>query len=184
MPFRDLRSFLLHLEARGDLQRVRTEVDPEYEITEIAQRVVRAGGPALLFENVRGSRYPLAINFLGTFERIEQALGMHPEELGERLVRFAEDLNPPHPSRLLSHRKLLRRFVSYRPRRALRAPVQSVVDPSPDLGALPVIKCWPQDGGPFITFPLVMTRHPRSGKSNLGIYRMQLFEKTLTGMHW
>ncbi len=184
MPFSDLRSFLQHLEARGDLKRVRAEVDPEYEITEIAQRCVREGGPALLFENVRGSRFPLAINFLGTFDRIEQALGMHPEALGERLIGFVEDLNPPSPSRLLSHRSLFRRFAAYRPRRVRRAPVQAVIDHAPDLHALPIIKCWPQDGGRFITFPLVMTRHPNSGKSNLGIYRMQLFDKTLTGMHW
>jgi 4-hydroxy-3-polyprenylbenzoate decarboxylase len=184
MPFSDLRSFLFHLEARGDLRRVRAEVDPEYEIAEIAQRSVRERGPALLFENVRGSRFPLAINFLATFERIEQALGMHPEELGEKLVTFAQGLNPPSPGNLMKGRDMFGRFLSYRPRSAWRAPCHEVVENDVDLTQLPVIKCWPQDGGRFVTFPLVMTRHPREGKSNLGIYRMQLFEKNLTGMHW
>jgi 4-hydroxy-3-polyprenylbenzoate decarboxylase len=184
MPFTDLRSFLSHLEARGDLRRVRVEVDPEYEIAEIAQRCVRERGPALLFENVRGSSFPLAINFLASFDRIRQAIGMHPEALGERLVSFAQSLNPPTPGAVLAGRDLFGRFLSYRPRRALRAPCHEVIDADVDLERLPIIKCWPQDGGRFITFPLVITQHPVEGKSNLGIYRMQLFGKNLTGMHW
>ena len=184
MSFSDLRSFLYSLESRGDLRRVRVEVDPEYEITEIAQRCVREGGPAILFERVKGSAFPLAINFLGTLDRIEHALGMHPEELGQRLIGFAEALNPPSASGILKHRGLFRRFLSYRPRRAWRAACHEVIDQSPDLTQLPIIKCWPQDGGRFITFPLVATRHPEHSKSNLGIYRMQLFENNLAGMHW
>ncbi len=184
MPHRDLQSFLMALEGAGDLKRVRAEVDPRYEIAEIAQRSVREGGPALLFENVKGSRYPLAINFLGTFARIERAIGMHPEALGERLVRFAEELNPPSLERLLRARDLYPRLLAFRPRRGVGGRGQEVVDRSPDFGTLPVITCWPQDGGPFITFPLVLTRHPRTGKSNVGIYRMQVYDGTSTGMHW
>jgi 4-hydroxy-3-polyprenylbenzoate decarboxylase len=184
VPYRDLQSFLRDLEAAGDLKRVRAEVDPRYEIAEIAQRSVRGGGPALLFENVRGSRFPLAINFLGTFPRIERAIGMHPEALGERLVRFAEELNPPTPSALWGARDFFSRLIAFRPSRVSGGPAREVVDRSPDLSTLPVITCWPLDGGPFITFPLVMTRHPRTHKSNVGIYRMQVFDNQTTGMHW
>ncbi len=184
MPYRDLQSFLMALEATGDLKRVRIEVDPRFEIAEIAQRAVREGGPALLFERVKGSRFPLAINFLGTLSRIERAIGMHPEALGERLVRFAEELNPPTPARIWGARDLFPRLLAFRPRRTGRGRGQEVIDRSPDLGALPVITCWPQDGGPFITFPLVVTRHPRTARTNVGIYRMQLYDRGSTGMHW
>jgi 4-hydroxybenzoate decarboxylase subunit C len=182
-PF-DLRSFLLQLEIHHDLKRVRAEVDPRFEIAEIAQRMVREGGPALLFERVKGSRYPLAINFFGTFDRIERALGMHPEALGQRIVRFAEELNPPTPSALWNARDFFPRLLAFRPRRVSRAPAQQIVDRTPDLEELPVMTCWPQDGGPFITFPLVMSQHPDTHKTNVGIYRMQVFDRALTGMHW
>jgi 4-hydroxy-3-polyprenylbenzoate decarboxylase len=184
MAFHDLRSFLVHLEARGDLRRIRAEVDPVYEVGEIAGRVVREGGPALWFERVKGSRFPLAINFLGSFERIRMALGIHPEELGARLVHFAEQLTPPSLSGLWGERDLFPRLLATRPRTIGRAACQEVVERAPDLTSLPVIKCWPQDGGRFITFPLVMTKSPVTGKSNVGIYRMQLFDRTTTGMHW
>jgi 4-hydroxybenzoate decarboxylase subunit C len=184
MSFRDLRSFLDDLEVRGQLKRVRVEVDPRFEVAEIAQRVVREEGPALLFERVKGSKYPLAINFFGTFERIERAIGMHPEALGARLVRFAEELNPPSATRVLGARDFFPRLAAFRPRHVSRAACQAVVEGTPDLDALPIITCWPQDGGRFITFPLVFTRHPRTGKSNVGIYRMQVFDGASTGMHW
>jgi 4-hydroxy-3-polyprenylbenzoate decarboxylase len=184
MSFRDLRSFLDDLEVRGQLKRVRVEVDPRFEVAEIAQRMVREKGPALLFERVKGSKYPLAINILGTFERIERAIGIHPEALGGRLVRFAEELNPPGVSRLLAARDFFPRLAAFRPTRVSRAAGQAIVEATPDLDALPIITCWPQDGGRFITFPLVFTRHPRTGKSNVGIYRMQMFDGASTGMHW
>lgn len=184
MSFRDLRSFLADLEAIGQLKRVRVEVDPRFEVAEIAQRVVREEGPALLFERVKGSRFPIAINFFGSFARIERAIGMHPEALGARLVRFAEELNPPSLGRLAGASDFLPRLLAFRPARTSRGASQAVVEGNPDLDALPVITCWPQDGGRFITFPLVFTRHPRTGKSNVGIYRMQVFDATSTGMHW
>jgi UbiD family decarboxylase len=184
MSFRDLRSFLADLEAIGQLERVRVEVDPRFEVAEIAQRVVREEGPALLFERVKGSGFPIAINFFGSFARIERAIGMHPEALGARLVRFAEELNPPSLGRLAAASDFLPRLLAFRPARAARGASQAVVEGKPDLDALPIITCWPQDGGRFITFPLVFTRHPRTGKSNVGIYRMQVFDGTSTGMHW
>lgn len=182
-PF-GLRDFLLDLEVHRDLKRVRVEVDPRFEIAEIAQRSVREGGPALVFERVKGSNYPLAINMFGTFQRIERALGMHPEALGERLVRFAQELNPPTPAALWNARDFFPRLLAFRPQRVSGAPSQAVIDPAPNLDALPVITCWPKDGGRFITFPLVVSRHPVHHKSNVGIYRMQVFDRATTGMHW
>lgn len=180
----DLRSFLNLLESKRDLKRVSVEVDPRFEIAEIAQRMVREQGPALLFERVKGSRYPVAINFFGTFRRIERALGMHPQALGERIVRFAEELNPPSPSAIWNARDFIPRLLAFRPARVSSPPAQEVIESSPNLGDLPVITCWPKDGGPFITFPLVVSRHPVNGKSNVGIYRMQVFDRNTTGMHW
>ncbi len=184
MAFTDLRSFLAHLEAKGDLVRVRAEVDPVYELNEIAQRTVRERGPALLFENVKGSPFPLAINFLATFERITDAIGMEPEALGEKLLGFAKELNPPKPGKIWGTRDFWPRLIAFRPRRAFSAPCHDIVDHNPDLLSLPMLKTWPQDGGSFVTFPLVFTRHPVDGKSNVGIYRMQRFDRTTTGMHW
>ncbi len=184
MAFADFRSFLDHLEARGDLVRVRAEVDPEYEIAEIAQRGVREGMPALRFERVRGSRYPVVMNALASFARIEAALGAHPQAIGERLVRFAQDVLPPTPGALWRHRADLARALAMRPRRVRRAPCQAVVERDVDLSALPVLRCWPLDGGRFITLPLVFTRDPATGRRNTAIYRMQVYDRETTGMHW
>lgn len=183
MPFYDLQSFLGCLEREGLLRRVKVEVDPELEIGEIATRVVREEGPALLFERVRGSSYPLAINILGSGRRIEMVLGMHPQQLGERLANFVERLNPPSPKKLWRSRGFLSRVWATRPRRVKNALCREVAEDAPDLNSLPIIKCWPQDGGPFITFPLVITQDPETGRSNVGIYRMQLYDGTRTGMH-
>ncbi|MDH3214938.1 MAG: UbiD family decarboxylase [Candidatus Krumholzibacteria bacterium] len=182
MPFSDLQSYLHHLEAHKMLRRVRVEVDPELEITEIATRVVREEGPALLFERVKGSRFPLAINFMGSHRHIEMILGMHPEELGDNLARFLETINPPSPGAMWNARSYWPRLLATRPRRVGRAPCQEVTE-DPDLDNLPIIKCWPQDGGRFITFPLVMTRDPLLGSTNLAIYRMHVYGKNQTGMH-
>lgn len=166
------------------MKRVRDEVDPRFEIAEIAQRTVREEGPALLFERVKGSPYPLAINMFGSFKRIERALGMHPEALGERIIRFAEELNPPTPSALWNARDFFPRLLAFRPQHVTRAPAQEITDLTPDIDKLPVITCWPKDGGRFITFPLVASEHPVNHKTNVGIYRMQVFDRATTGMHW
>ncbi len=184
MAFRDLQQFLAALERQGELRRVSAEVDPELEIAEIATRTIKEQGPALLFERVRGFRYPLAINILGSRRRIEMALGREPGEIGRELVRFVEQVNPPSVKALWRMKgQALRLFRSTRPRRVRSGMVQQVVE-APDLDALPVIKCWPQDGGRFITLPLVLTHSPLNGRSNLGIYRMHLHGKDTTGMHW
>lgn len=183
MASADLQSFLRHLESQGELHRVTVPVDAELEITEIAIRSLRDGGPALLFENVAGSDYPLAINVLGSARRIEMALGIDPAELGERIVQFVDRMNPPTLKALWQNRAMARRFLKFRPGKARRAPVQQVVDRSPDLGRLPVLKCWPGDGGRFFTLPLVITNDPETGVRNVGMYRMHVYDGRTTGMH-
>ncbi len=183
MAFADLQSFVAALERQGELKRVRAEVDPELEITEIATRVVREEGPALLFERVKGSPYPLAINLLGSRRRIEMALGREPAAIGRELIAFVERLNPPSLGKLWAMRSTVRRLLAGRLRTVRRAPCQEVVE-GPALGTLPVLKCWPGDGGRFLTLPLVLTRSPVTGRSNLGIYRMHVYDERSTGMHW
>lgn len=179
----DLQTFLQHLERRGELRRVRIEVDPALEITEIATRVVREEGPALLFERVRGSPYPLAINIFGSRRRIRMALGREPGAIGEELAGLVERLNPPTLRGLLSARGTLRRMLSMRTTRSRRALSQEVEE-APDLDTLPALTCWPGDGGRFLTFPLVLTEDPQTHRRNLGIYRMHVFAPDRTGMHW
>jgi len=183
MPFHDLQSYLGALEARGDLRRVAAEVDPVLEITEIATRMLREEGPALLFERVTGSPFPLAINFLASHRRIELVLGQEPAALGEALVGLWEAAQSLSPRRLLAQRRALGGLLAMRLRRVARAPVQDVVEP-PDLSSLPVLQCWPGDAGRFITFGLVLTQHPDTGRRNLGVYRLQVRGPDTTGMHW
>lgn len=180
----DLQSFLNYLESHGELRRVRVEVDPELEVTEIATRVVRQKGPALLFERVKGADFPLAINIFGTERRIEMALGRHPAAIGEMLVDLVESLNPPSLSRLWSKRGALRELLNVRAGRARGHIPSQEVSEEPNLDRLPILKCWPGDGGRFVTFPLVLTTHPETGRRNLGIYRMHVYDPRTTGMHW
>ncbi|HEX7574425.1 MAG TPA: menaquinone biosynthesis decarboxylase, partial [Bacteroidota bacterium] len=183
MTFTSFGDFSRFLESAGELHRVSVEVDPFLEITEIASRAVREGKPALLFERVKGSAYPVVINALASDRRCELALGKHPGELGEELIRFMEDAVPPKLSTVFSHRKIAGRFLHAPVRMVRNAPSQEVVG-EPDLDSLPVLTCWPGDGGRFITLPQVVTYHPVSGKRNMGMYRMQVFDGRTTGMHW
>ena len=183
MSFTDLQDFIRELRRRDLLRVVDVEVDPELEVTEIATRLVREEGPALLFTNIKGARYPLAINLLATMERIEIGLGRHPEQIGEELLALLERINPPTPSSLWQNRGGIMNLMNVRPRGALRVPAQRVVDPETNLSELPVIKCWPGDGGRFITLPLVRSRDPETGAHNMGIYRMQVYDDRTTGMH-
>ncbi len=182
--FRDLQSFLTYLEQQGELKRIHAEVDPELEVTEIATRVVRDGGPALLFERVKGADFPLAMNIFGTERRIELALGRHPGEIGQMLVKLVEGVNPPSLGRLWSQKGRMRELLNMRTSRARgQAPSQEVSE-GPDLQKMPILKCWPQDGGRFLTYPQVLTAHPQTGGRNMGIYRMHVYDQRTTGMHW
>jgi menaquinone biosynthesis decarboxylase len=182
-PFADLQSFARFLESQKELVRVKAEVDAELEISEIVTRVVKQRGPALLFENVKGSRFPLLINAFGSSKRIEWALGGAPGEWGDKIKKAADDFMPPKPSSLWKNKSLLWRATNMKPKFVGRAPVCANKS-EPDLAALPVLKCWPDDGGRFITLPMVITQDPHTRKRNVGLYRMQLFDKSHTGMHW
>ena len=183
MTFTSFGDFTRFLESAGELHRVAVEVDPCLEITEIASRAVREGKPALLFERVKGSAYPVVINALASDRRCELALGKHPGELGEELIRFMEDALPPKLSTVFAHRKIAARFLHTPVRMVRNAPSQEISG-GPDLDSLPVLTCWPGDGGRFITLPQVVTYDPVSGKRNMGMYRMQVFDGRTTGMHW
>ena len=179
----DLQSFLSLLEREGQLARVRVEVDPELEITEIATRVVKEQGPALLFQRVKGSDFPLAINILGSEKRIELALGRHPQEVGRELKRLMEAVMPPRPKQLLHEWRTLTRVLAMPPKRVTRAACQEFEEP-PNLGRLPIMKCWPKDAGRFLTCGMVLTYDPETDARNVGIYRMQVVGSDQVLMHW
>ena len=190
MPYRDLREFIAFLESKGDLIRVSAPVNPELEITEIAHRLLRADGPALLFENVIGHDMPVAINLFCSQRRMNWALEVDDaDELAARLEAMIELVQGGPPQGMLNKLRTLGRLVhvgSYQPRTVRDAPCQQVVQTGEDvdLYQLPIIKCWPLDAGPYITLPLVITKDPDTGTQNYGIYRMQVFDRNTTGMHW
>ncbi len=186
-----MKTFIQELEKRGLLQVVDTPVDRYLEITEIVDRVskMKDGGKALLFTHVEGSPYPLLINALGSYERIELGLGATPNKIGERISRL---ISIKRYSTLWGKVKAIPSLLSLAlsfpmklPRRFLgkSAPCQQVVE-EPNLGTLPVLHCWPDDGGPFFTLPLVFTKDPDTGRQNVGMYRMQVYDSCTTGMHW
>jgi len=183
MPFADLQSFISQLERHKQLQRIRVEVDPVLEAGEIAQRVLRESGPAILFENPRGSSMPLVMNLFGTMDRIRMALGTEPAEIGAELLRTVQRLNPPSFDAFWQGRDVFRRLLHMRPSNVSKGMSQEVIE-APDLTQLPVLQCWPGDAGRFITFGMVITHHPATGRRNLGLYRLQVFGKDQTGMHW
>lgn len=182
-PHPDLASFLTALERAGQLARITAEVDPYLEVSEITQRVTRMNGPALLFENVKGSDFPLATNIYSSMDRIERSLGEHPRAIGERLIALYDRLNPPSLAKLWQARGELLRFRHAAPRVVSRAISQEVVEP-PRLTRLPNLTGWPRDGGPFITWGPTLTQDPRNGRRNFGLYRIQVYDDRTTGMHW
>lgn len=182
--FPDLRAFLDQLRRDGDLVTVDAEVDARLEVAEIHRRVIAAGGPALLFTRVKGAAYPLVTNLFGTARRAELAFGTRPLALVRRLVHLAETLLPPTPKSLWGARDVARAALSIGLSRRARGPVTQVVTPDVRLDQLPALTCWPEDGGPFVTLPLVYTESPSRPGHNLGMYRMQVFDARTTGMHW
>jgi 4-hydroxy-3-polyprenylbenzoate decarboxylase len=197
MPvFQNLREFLDHLDATGELVRVRRPVSVDLEMAEIADRTMKlpGGGPALLFEKpvlMDGSvsAIPVAINTFGSWSRITAALGV--SDLAEHATRIRELMKPEVPKGLWAKVQMLPKLMELTkvPPRSYRGkpPCQEVVlrEGEFDLTKLlPVLRTWPQDGGPFITMPMVMTRDPETGAQNIGMYRMQVYGPTTTGMHW
>src|SRR5438132_10012743 len=181
---RNLRSFLDLLRRENDLITIDAEVDPYLEHAEIHRRIIQQGGPALLFKRVKGSRFPVATNLFGTTKRIDLAFGSRPEQFINQLVSVAESLLPPNRSELWKHRSLVRDFLKLGTRTVSRAPVTEVIEQPPRLDHLPVLTTWQEDGGPFITLPLVYTENPITKKHNLGIYRMQVYDAGHAGLHW
>ena len=190
MSFPDLRAFLAELERRGQLKRIRTKIRAELEVTEISRRVLQAGGPALLFENIEGNPMPMLTNLFGTPERI--ALAMGRESVGEfgeigELLAFLKEPEPPQGLRDAWDKwPVLKNVLNMNPKVVKKAPWQDVVlkGEAVDLGKLPVQTCWPGDAGPLITWGLVVTRGPHKQRQNLGIYRQQVIGRNKLIMRW
>jgi UbiD family decarboxylase len=192
--FADLRSFIEQLRRDRDIVEIKTPVDANQEAAEIHRRVIAGGGPALLFTNVQGADFPLVTNLFGTSRRAELAFGTRPLELIQRVVHLAETIMPPTPAKLWDARDVAFDLVKVGTRRTATGPVREVLTGDVRLDRLPVITCWPEDGGPFVTLPLVYTNRPIKGgdptphssvgASNLGMYRMHVYDRQTTGMHW
>lgn len=187
MPYDDLRDFIKVLEKNKELRRISVPVSSDQEITEITDRVSKSGGPALLFENVDGGRIPVLINALGSRRRMELALEV--ENIDEVASRLTDWLDFKSPQGLIEKVKMLPRIAElgkFFPKDVKSGRCQEVVKREGEFSLLdfPILKCWEADGGRFITFPLVFTRNPRTGKRNCGIYRMQVFDEKTTAMHW
>jgi 4-hydroxy-3-polyprenylbenzoate decarboxylase len=186
VAYRDLRAFIKTLEKEGELKRITAEVDPVLEITEITDRVTKSGGPALLFEKPKGSRHPLLINMLGTERRVNLALEV--DELDEVAARIRSYMDFQSPQGLLDKLKMLPKLAelgAFFPKTVKSGPCKEVVRREGfALSEFPILQCWPEDGGRYITWPLVITKNPETGKRNVGVYRMQVFDDRSTGMHW
>jgi 4-hydroxy-3-polyprenylbenzoate decarboxylase len=187
MGYRNLQEFVARLEQAGELVRIQEPVSPNLEITEITDRVCKQGGPALLFEAVPGYAMPVLMNAFGSMRRMCLALEVNNlEEIASEIMSFLEAEAPDTLIKKLKLLPKLARLGNIFPKTVSRAPCQEVIlrDEEVDLTRVPVLTCWPRDGGPFITLPLVITHHPETGKRNVGMYRLQVFDKQTTGMHW
>lgn len=182
-----LQEFIKILDKEGEILKIKDEVSTELEITEITDRVVKRGGQALIFERVKGHKIPVVTNLFGSYKRIALALGVKDlEELSEKILHFLEI---KQSEGLLGKLKVLPKLWELKnifPRYVDKAPCQEVVlmGKDVDLFRLPILKCWPEDGGPYITLPCVITKDPETGIRNVGMYRMQVFDSKTTGMHW
>jgi 4-hydroxy-3-polyprenylbenzoate decarboxylase len=186
MAYHDLREFLRKLEAAGELKRIPFEVDPVLEMTEFADRSVKRGGPALLFEKAKGSTVPVAMNLFASARRMELALEV--DSVDEVARRISDYLEMRMPEGLIGKLKMLPKLAgmgSFFPKMVSGGPVKEVVQRDGfSLLDFPILHCWPEDGGRFITLPLVFSKNPETGKRNCGMYRMQVFDERTTGMHW
>ena len=185
----NIRDFLTLLEKHGDLTKIDAEVSAELEITEITKRTIRANGPALMFENVSGYDMPVVINLFGSHQRMAWALGVDDvQKISDRVTKILGIAqNPPDGiKQKLSTLGDLAGIARTQPKLVNSAPCQELVftDEHINLDSLPVLKCWPKDAGKFITLPLVVTKDPKTGRRNVGTYRMQVFDKKTLGMHW
>ena len=185
MLFENLRDFVSHLEREGELRRIHVSVSPRLEITEIADRVVKQGGPALLFENPTGYKIPVLMNVMGTRRRMRMVLGSETiSDITENYLSLLDRTEAPTFFDKLRMLPCLKELSDAFPTVVRDAPCQEIVLDPPSFEPFPILTCWPGDGGPYVTLPLVFTRDPETGRPNCGIYRMQIFDATTSGMHW
>lgn len=186
MAYRNLQSFLRKLEEHNELIKIDVPVSTELEMTEVADRVSKAQGPALLFQNAEGYDYPVAMNVMGSEKRMSMALGAdNLDDIGKEIEKYLNLENYLSVSGLVKSVPRLLRLLHVFPRRSFRkGDCQQVIEKEPDLFSLPVLKCWPQDAGRFFTLPLVFTKEAGSRRQNVGMYRMQILDRTSTAMHW
>src|SRR4051812_4521409 len=185
--YSDLNDFLADLEKRKLLARISDTVSPDLEIAAVTDRVCKTpgGGPALLFERPAGFDIPVASNVYGSNERMCLALGVNT--LDDLAREIDELMTPQMPAGIMDALKILPmvgRLRDLMPKTVNDAPCQEIVDRNGSLDSLPILKCWPDDGGKYITFPLVFTKDPETGMRNIGTYRMQVYDGRTTGMHW
>ncbi len=187
MAYKNLQHFIQSLEREGELVRIKEYVNPKLEITEITDRISKVYGPALLFENT-GTDFPVLINSMGNYKRMCMALGVsHMDEISHEIEHLFKMLTGPKDNFMEKLKMLpkLSQISSWMPKVVSgRGECQEVVQQNPDITKFPVLTCWPEDGGPFITLPIIHTKDPNTNIRNVGMYRMQVFGPTLTGMHW
>ena len=186
MPFKNLQEVIKTLESKKQLVEIKESVSPNLEMAEITDRVVKNNGPALLFKNPKDFSFPVLTNLYGSFDRIQAIFDIRElDDLGKGFTRFLEIAPPKGWVEKLKLLPKLKEVTNIFPKSVKHAPCQEVINTeNPDLTTLPVLTCWPEDGGPFITLPVVITHHPKTGKRNLGMYRMQVYDKTTAGLHW
>lgn len=187
MALKNLHQFIAALEDAGELRRIPAEVDPALEITEIADRTSKSHGPALLFEHVKGAPFPLLINAFGSYKRMQMALNCSSfDEIGRRIESLVKVQPPGGLMDKIRMLFTLKEVAGFMPKKVKRAPCQErIFDSNSELlDMLPILTCWPHDGGAFLTLPIVITRDPDSGIQNLGMYRMHKYDRATTGMHW
>lgn len=181
---KNLRSFIESLHRENEIVEITAEVDPYLEIAEVHRRVIDGQGKALFFRNVKGSAFPVVTNLFGTSKRIDLAFGKKPLQFVRRAVKAAEDLVPPKLNKVWEYRDLALTAIKLGTQSVQAAPVLGCRQQQPDLTKLPFLQLWHEDGGHFVTLPLVYTESPSTDKHNLGMYRMQRYNETTTGMHW
>jgi 4-hydroxy-3-polyprenylbenzoate decarboxylase len=184
LAFKNFQEFIHYLDKNDELVRIKTEVSPDLEISEITNRVTKKHGKALFFENVEGSHFPVVTNIFGTLKRIEMAFGQGADEIAKKIEELTKT---PVPEGIANKIKFIPKLIELAktpPKTVTNAPCQEVVHTDPDLSIIPVLKCWPQDGGKFITLPLVITKSLEDSTRNMGMYRTQIYDKNTTAMHW
>ncbi|NBX17662.1 MAG: UbiD family decarboxylase [Proteobacteria bacterium] len=184
---KNLREFIAALRARGEVQDIDVQVDPHLELAEIHRRVIENNGKVLFFKNVKGSPFPVVTNLFGNVSRIELAFGNRPEKFVQRAADLVHHALPPKLSTFWNARDLAFDALKIGLKTKRNGPVFEVESPliqGRGLDELPALVQWPEDGGRFVTLPLVYTQHPQSGKHNLGMYRIHIYDEKTTGMHW